>query len=161
MQEDKKISVQAVQRVHFVPRSDGVRGFALVIEPTGKEVIAFDLPLASMVEIFAMMPRLFADLLRKQPIEESDTVPENLTHTYWDGVVSLISNPSIYLNSQLSVAPPLPDEPVKKVATKKTAAQKQVLDEKLVARKSSKNFAVPPASKKLGSKTTKSKTSKK
>jgi hypothetical protein len=154
MQEDKKINVQAVQRVHFVPRSDGVHGFALVIEPTGKEVIAFDLPLASMVEIFAMMPKLFGELLKKQPIE-SDIVPENLTHAYWDGVVSLISNPSIYLSSQLGVASTKLDEPVKKAAKKKVAPKQPALDTKQIATKESKNFATPIASKKVAAKTAK------
>jgi hypothetical protein len=122
MQEDKKIDVHAVQRVHFVPRPDGGLGFALVIETQDKGTLGFALPLPALVQIFEMLPKMFADLLRTQPLTGS-AIPENLTHMYWDSLSSVIAKPILINQSHVQEKSALP---VKKTPTAKPVDKKAV-----------------------------------
>jgi len=125
MQEDQKIEVHAVQRVHFLPRPDGGLGFALVIETQDKGTLGFALPLPSLVQIFEVLPKMFADLLRKQPVQGS-SVPENLTHIYWDKLASVIASPQIDspVIAATKPAPLVKAAATPKIEEKKTASKK-------------------------------------
>jgi hypothetical protein len=120
MQEDTKIDVHGVQRVHFVPRPDGGLGFALVIETKDKGTLGFSLPLPALVQIFEMLPKMFADLLRTQPVA-GDSVPENLKHAYWESLASVVATPQI---SSQDASQTKATVPVKVVATVKSEGQK-------------------------------------
>jgi hypothetical protein len=120
MQEDTKIDVHAVQRVHFVPRPDGGLGFALVIETKDKGTLGFSLPLPALVQIFEMLPKMFADLLRTQPVADA-SVPENLTHVYWESLASVVATPQISSQGASQTKATLP---VKAAATVKSEGKK-------------------------------------
>jgi hypothetical protein len=124
MQEDSKIDVHAVQRVHFVPRPDGGLGFALVIETKDRGALGFALPLTALVEIFGMLPKMFADLLRSQTVS-GDSIPESMTHVYWDSLASVIANLQIATQSASQTKSTLPFEAAATVKSevKKTSAK--------------------------------------
>lgn len=157
MQEDKKIDVHAVQRVHFVPRPDGGLGFALVIETQDKGTLGFALPLPALVQIFEMLPKMFADLLRSQPLSGT-AVPENLTHVYWDGLSSVIAAPRVathvapLTNSATAVKKAAtPKAPAKKTVTKAAPNKSPVMPEpakKVAAKPVSKSTAKNKSAKK-------------
>ena len=124
--QEKKIDVHAVNRVHFVPRPDGSLGFALVIETMEKGVLGFALPLSALVQIFEKLPKMFADLLRQQPISGT-VVPNNLTHIYWDNLSSVLANSRV--TNQVAAfkksESPSKKSASPKVGTKKTTQNKE------------------------------------